>query len=180
MPINAAILKPFAHLSTFIETGTHTGDGVQAALDAGFNHVISVDLEGPNNDISANRFSGNSRVRLSYGDSRNWLKTMLLGRPRTGCIWLDAHATDGGSGSYSDCPLLGELAAIASSPIKTHTILIDDVRLIGSNALRLDPSTDNYSMWKLLDAIRDVNRNYRCELIHSPLFCYDILACTVQ
>lgn len=179
MPISAKVLEAYAWSSqTFIETGTHTGDGVQAALDAGHTKVISCDLESPNNPIASERFKGNELVTLKIGDSRVVLREILKSVEYPAVFWLDAHATDGGSGSYGDCPLLGELEEIANHPCKKHTILIDDARLIGSDALRLDPTSDNYSMWKLLDAIRNINPDYNVNLIHSPLFCFDIIACT--
>ncbi len=178
MPISAKVLEDYCSKSnTFIETGTHTGDGVQAALSVGFTRVISCDLESPNNPIAAERFKGKG-VDLRIGDSRQVLREVLKSIVQPAVFWLDAHATDGGAGAYSDCPLLGELAEIANHRLNNHTILIDDARLIGSDALRLDPTSDNYSMWKLLDAIRNINPDYNVNLIHSPLFCFDIIACT--
>lgn len=163
----------------FIETGTHVGDGVQAALDAGFEHIHTVDLEGPANSIVRERFQDIDNVYCSIWDSRDFLAGLLKQCDISCVFWLDAHATDGGGGSYSDCPLLGELSEIAKHSIKTHTILIDDIRLIGSGALRLDQSTDNYSMWKLMDAVRAINPAYKIRLIHSSLFPWDVMECSI-
>lgn len=177
MPISADILRPYVQRHrVFIETGTHVGDGVQAALDAGFKKIRSCDL-----DIERvrARFALDAYVWLCESDSCSFLSGQLQAIHEPAIFWLDAHATDGGGGSYSDCPLLGELAEIAKHPIKTHTILIDDIRLVGSGALRLDDSTDNYSMWKLMDAIRAINPDYRIRLIHSPLFSWDIMECSI-
>lgn len=177
MPINASILKSYtACHRIFIETGTHMGDGVQAALDAGFSEIHTCDLD---MSKSMERFNNDQRVGMAGGDSRDCLDLFLGLIEEPVLFWLDAHATDGGGGSYADCPLLGELAEIVKSPIKTHTILIDDMRLIGSNALRLDPSTDNFCMWKLQDAIKAINPAYKLRLIDSALFAWDILECTV-
>lgn len=175
MPINAKVLEPYSNCEYFIETGTHKGDGVQAALDVGFDNVWSIDLPGPENERTAKRFAGNRHVKLFIEDSRQFLRRIVT--QHTSVFWLDAHAC-GGAGSYDDVPLLEELEIIASYPNKSHTILIDDVRLIGSNHLRLDRNEENISMWKLLDAINKINPNYIVRLIHSNQFNFDIIACT--
>ncbi len=180
MPLNAEILRPFTTNSlVFVETGTHVGSGIQSALDAGFCEIWSCDLPGPNNAFVGERFMDNPKVHHVVQDSRCFLAE-LMPQVRVPCLfWLDAHATDGGVGTYGDCPLLGELEEIAKNERKDHTILIDDVRLIGSDALRLDRSSDNYSMWKLQDAIRAINPDYKISLIHSALFPWDIMVCAI-
>lgn len=172
MPITKKILDDYyAPNAVFIETGSHIGDGIQPALDVGFDHVHSIDLPYiPTNQICASRFSDNSRVTLHIGDSRACLKALL---PTLACpivFWLDAHAC-GTAGSYLDVPLLGELEIIAERGIKTHTILIDDARLFGSKDLFV-------SMESLLNALAAINRSYHIELVHSALFPFDILAAT--
>lgn len=172
MPITKEILTRY-HVpnSLFVETGSHMGDGIQPALDVGFDHVHSIDLPYVStNQICASRFSDNSKVTLHLGDSRACLKALL---PTLACplvFWLDAHAC-GTAGSYMDVPLLGELELIASHGIKTHTILIDDARLLGSKDLFIP-------MESLLNALAAINRSYHIELIHSSLFPFDILAAT--
>ena len=43
MPTNADILREWrGDATTFIETGTYRGDGVRAAFDAGFDHVVTI------------------------------------------------------------------------------------------------------------------------------------------
>lgn len=176
MPINAEVLRPYVNNRIFIETGTGKGDGIRAALTCGFGEIWSVDLE--NSDEVSNQLGGNDSVILHKGqDSREFLRDLMKITFEPCTFWLDAHAC-GGAGSYEDVPLLGELEIIASHPIKTHTILIDDVRLIGSNHLRLDKTDDNIPMWKLLDTINTINPRYIVHLIHSNQFNFDIIACT--
>lgn len=115
-----------------IETGTYGGDGVAAALAAGFSDVRSVELSPQLHQAAAARFAGDGRVRLWLGHSAERLPEMLAGVVTPATFWLDAHYSGGSTaGSEDACPLLAELAAIAAHPIKTHTILIDDVRQLG-------------------------------------------------
>lgn len=48
-------------------------------------------------------------------------------------FWLDGHYSGGNTGKrIKRSPILEELKQIAQHPIKRHTIIIDDVRCIGS------------------------------------------------
>jgi len=117
----------------FIETGSHRGDGIQAALDAGFKCVYSTEINPIDFGWCSCRFEKfGTKVHLFNSDSRQFLRD-LLPQVTTRCtFWLDAHACGSGGGDVEDCPLLEELALIAMHEIKEHTILIDDVRLFGS------------------------------------------------
>jgi hypothetical protein len=115
-----------------VETGTYHGEGIEAALAAGFSDVRSVELSPQLHQAAAAHFADDGRVRLWLGHSAERLPEMLAGVVTPATFWLDAHYSGGGTaGGAADCPLLGELAAIAAHPIRTHTILIDDVRQFG-------------------------------------------------
>ena len=109
----------------FIETGTHVGHGVQKALDCGFTEIHSIESDPKRKKTAAFRFQDVPGVFLYGGDSGKILPGILASITRPAVFWLDAHW--GGRTS-----LLIELACIKKHPIKTHTILIDDVRLFGS------------------------------------------------
>jgi hypothetical protein len=145
MPITAETLKKYKRGDIFVETGCLLGDGVQAALDAGFSKVITVELVPSCAARARTRFEG-LPVTVVEGDTVAVLPTVLaeLGEPAT--IWLDAHPGD-------SSPVLEELAAIAKHPIKTHTILIDDRRLMGTD-------WPNVSERQVHDALRKVNPEY--------------------
>ena len=113
----------------FIETGTYHGDGVQAALDAGFKKVYSIELGESLYFNCLKRFRDNKNVFLLNGDSIDTLPFILdnINEPVT--FWLDSHysGVDTVQGK-SNTPLLEELEIIKNHHIKTHTILIDDLR----------------------------------------------------
>ncbi len=117
----------YTHNRIFIETGTFSGDGIQKALNAGFKEVYSIEIEPVNFEICINRFKNHDNVNIFLGDSSRDLEHILQGIEEPATFWLDGHfcppRTDGGL----NCPLIAELAQIRQHPIKTHTILIDDM-----------------------------------------------------
>jgi hypothetical protein len=117
----------------FLETGTADADCVRLALELDFEKVFSIEIDSilQNKNIeNYQSYINDGRLDLVTGDSL-WELTRLipkLDKPTT--FWLDAHVDFGPSGSKK-CPLYEELSAISFSNIKTHTILIDDMRILG-------------------------------------------------
>jgi hypothetical protein len=128
MPSNIENFKKYTN-NTFIETGSFLGDGIQQALDAGFNKVISIELSDKYFEISTNRFSNNPNVTIIKGDSFKVLPEILMGIDEPVTFWLDGHHSCGDTalGEYW-APLIQELEAIQKHHIKKHTIMIDDMR----------------------------------------------------
>lgn len=107
----------------FVETGSCDGDGIQMALDVGFKTIYSIELAPEHYNHCIERFKHNPNVNLIFGDSRVVLSDLLsqINEPIT--FWLDAHYYEA-----SVCPLWQELHAIGKHFIKTHTLMIDDIR----------------------------------------------------
>ena len=113
----------------FIETGSYHGDGIQQALDAGFKHVISIELSPKYHNLCRERFKGNPNVYLFLGDSFKVLPRILQSLKQRATFWLDGHHSGGDTALGEHwAPLMQELEAISQHPIKDHTILIDDMR----------------------------------------------------
>lgn len=143
------VFKKFPN-PVFVETGTYVGDGVQAALDFGFEEIHSIELGRELYEHCCRRFSGDDRVHIHHGDSATVLGPVISGITRRITFWLDGHfhpygiqrkdnVTKSAWGkSPCDCrdpgkcphwsPLFRELSAIANHVRNDHTILIDDVR----------------------------------------------------
>ena len=131
MPINRAVLSKYSN-KIFVETGTYMGDTSALALHCGFERVLTVELSNNWRGQYQTRFGNDSRVRLFAGLSKDRLPEMLAQVDAPATFWLDAHYSGGGTALGDKlCPLLEELDLIADHWIKTHTILIDDVRLFG-------------------------------------------------
>lgn len=106
----------------FIETGSMGGDGIQQALDEGFEKVYSIEIDHQWWRHCQERFKDVPNVHLLLGDSAQMLGPLLkiINEPVT--FWLDGHV------GAESTPLLTELEVIKNHPIKNHKILIDDLR----------------------------------------------------
>ena len=117
----------------FIETGSAMGDGIQKALDAGFQTIYSIELAPHYYLQCVERFKNQNQVHLMLGDSSEILETLLQKIDAPATFWLDGHYSWGNTArGKTNTPLLKELEAIRNHPIKTHTLLIDDVRQFGT------------------------------------------------
>jgi hypothetical protein len=123
MPITSNILKKYLN-PVFIETGSGLGYGIQAAIDAGFKLIYSTDTSLQSYEHCYNRFFKilHKNLELIHSKSTVWMEMLLNDLNRECTFWLDAH-------NENDYPVLSELDEIAKNSIKTHTILIDDLRM---------------------------------------------------
>ena len=117
----------------FVETGTLDGNGLFVAAEAGFTHLRSIEAL-PNPYRGAVKRTKNlPNVRIWLGNSATDLWDMIQDIDEPITFWLDAHIYPAKK-NVQNCPLKEELAQIAQHPIKTHTILIDDMICAGTAA----------------------------------------------
>lgn len=145
----------------FIETGTQYGYATAIAIELGFEKIISIELDSKLQENNINTFQNyisNGIVNLITGDSLTELIKIIpiIDKPCT--FWLDAHVDKGPLG-VKKCPLYEELDAIQSSSIKTHTIMIDDLRIIGNGGWGA-----NVSLNSIKEKIISINPNYKIVL----------------
>lgn len=154
----------------FLETGTSKGHGVQAALDAGFKHVITIEGSKAMFDKANKRFADNVNVICLWGDSENRLKSAIEWASKYGRItyWLDAHNFGGYKSQVGDSPLMLELDIIEEVGRKDDIILIDDVRCFAS-------WTPPIKFSSVVSKLRYINPNYGIQCVpgQGPL---DVLA----
>ena len=130
----AAPRRPFASVRrgerVFYESGTYNGDGITDALSAGFTQIHSYEIAKNWHDYSKARFLDDARVNLHFAPSQSMDLSNLNERA---VFWLDGHYSFGDT-SYHEtvCPVLEELEIIKKHHVKTHTILVDDMRLFGT------------------------------------------------
>jgi hypothetical protein len=155
-----------------VESGTFMGDGVQYALDCGFNKVISYEIDNKLYYDATNRFKGNKKVELHHKSSAKMFNDIKdINVPIT--FWLDGHYSAGNTGYDDECayPLLKELEIISQHHIKSHTILIDDRRLLKStlnlkysdikNTSEMNAETIGYSEEQIIEKIKNINSDYK-------------------
>ncbi|MEE9405590.1 MAG: hypothetical protein V3V20_11915 [Algisphaera sp.] len=139
----------------WIETGTYLGDGVQAALDAGFAEIHSIELSSALHQQAKERFANNPNVHLHQGDSATCLAPLIASINQPITFWLDGHYSEGNTArGESNTPLQRELAAIAAHPLRNHTLLIDDVRCFGTDVF------EGYTLDSALTAIQKIRPDY--------------------
>jgi len=147
--------------NTFIETGTGNGDGVAAALQAGFTKVYSIELNPILSDRASITFKDDP-VEIITGSSCEELPKLFkkIGEPFF--LWLDAHWSGGlhigeKMGSY----LPKELAAIVTCNLdfEDSSILIDDM-----NHYKND--NDFITLIEIL--LRVIKKNTSPQLYDSP------------
>ena len=143
----------------FVETGSYVGDGIAEALKADFRDIYSIELSPKYYDICKDRFKSYSNINLVLGDSSVVLYDTIKNIQEKITFWLDGHYSSGDTacGQYA-VPLIQELEQIKRHPIKHHTILIDDVRLIRSK--RNEFNTFPISLPEVEDLVKSINHQY--------------------
>jgi hypothetical protein len=115
-------------LDTLVETGTYTGDMVDALVGHA-QRIISIELDEQLYLAARQRFAGESRVELLLGDSAALLPRVLKNINGRALFWLDGHYTAGVSGPPADSPIVLEIEALLAEPPRGNVVLIDDARL---------------------------------------------------
>lgn len=127
MPINFN-LKDYLN-PIFIETGTYIGDGIQSALDAGFETIHSIEFDRTRYLECEAKFKKYNNVHIHHGDSGIVLLDILKTITEPVTFWLDAHyCGDGAEISTIWTPIMAELDAICKNKNENNIILIDDFR----------------------------------------------------
>ena len=143
MPLNNFSLAD--HLSdVFIETGTHRGDGVRRALEAGFKQAYSVDPDQLIMTRIPARISNHRNVMIKCGESIDYLDAFIEhSEGKSVTFWLDAHPSGelsllSGVAGRNKAPLLDELMIIGRKLylLGAVTVLIDDMRLFSADDQR--------------------------------------------
>ena len=142
----------------FVETGTLRGDALAIALRQNFKDLRSIEYDPNYYEMAKERFLKRKNVKIWQGDSRIMLWEMIQDINGNITFWLDAHAFPPSEG-ISNCPLLEELEQIKRHPIKTHTILIDDMNCSST------ASFDFITKEEIIQKILEINPTYQIQFI---------------
>lgn len=126
----------------FVETGCANGDGVQRALNAGFETIVSIEASAEWFMKATERFANeqavdSQRVLIEYGKSTDKLQKVIDYFTTRIVFYLDAHSSGDTSFGHKEC-IAGEPEFQQDSIIKQelniilsnynkHIICIDDV-----------------------------------------------------
>lgn len=146
-------LKRQFDLTAFVETGCYLGDGIAAALEAGFRDIRSCDIDPARIEQCQLRFSGQEALTLRLGASSEVLPDLLPDADVPTLFWLDAHYPGHYGLNHMETrltkfPVQFELAKICTlhHGASRDVILIDDMRVIASddNPLWREGEVDDY------------------------------------
>ena len=150
-----------------------------AFLDAGFEHVRTIDIDPEAAVFCSNRFWLTKNTHLDIkcftGDSAVMLWEMIKDIQEPITFWLDSHSQllEDEKDFYGEpFPLLFELEQIARHPVKTHTILCDDILML------THPDVTQFERKDIQDAILAINSAYTFKYIANPVK-NNLLVCTV-
>lgn len=139
--LSSLLGKYLCNAKYFVETGTHLGGGLKAALDVGFEKYFSVELSSERYAHCCELFKDEKHIFLSNDHSVPWLRSVINTIDKKSLFWLDAHGEGGGA------PVFEELDIIDAHHIKTHTIIIDDIPIyygdgtaIAKRCLEINPN----------------------------------------
>ena len=109
----------------FVETGTSKGETLRAVKNS-FTKIYSIELDPVLFERAKVQFASDTHIMLLCGNSASELAKIMRSISDPVLFWLDAHGD--GEITAANSPIIGELEAVFSHPIKKHTILIDDAR----------------------------------------------------
>lgn len=140
----------------FVESGSYTGGGINMAGHAGFEIIHSVELAFHHYQDCCRLFSCYPNIYLYHGNSADVFPSILEKIDAPATFWLDGHYSAGTTAKGpSNTPILAELESIKRHPIKTHTILIDDIRQCGTIDF------DFVTLSDLVSILFEINPDYR-------------------
>lgn len=145
----------------FVETGTFGGDGIQKALDAGFEEIYSIDIDPLLIRNTRYRFQGKNNIHLAVKDSSYQLWDIIETINEPVVFWLDAHNgfPDPLAVNVKNTPILEELDQIKRHKIKNHTILIDDLHCCQTLLF------DFLTLDQIIAKVLEINPDYRISFV---------------
>jgi hypothetical protein len=156
----------------FVETGSFTGEGIALARQAGFKEIKSMDISLANVEYCCERFKDKRNVTVVRGDSAKFLEVLLMDIKEPAMIWLDAHSQlfDDEPPAENPFPLIKELEQIKQHPIKTHTIIIDDILIL------THPEITGWTKKDIEGRLLEINPNYKLVYLSNPVVNNILLA----
>ena len=160
---------------TFIETGSYIGGGIDAALQAGFADIRSIEFNDEWYAHCCRKYKDSPRVQLYHGESTDKLAEILSKLDVQALFWLDAHydpkSQNPDQHVATNEPLIPELELIRGHHINTHVIMIDDRRMFDDD----NPSWPNTREKDVLGKLWEINPGYTITYLDSLTFTKDII-----
>ncbi len=156
MPITIDTLRKYRNKANiFVETGTHVGHTVRMADSVGFEKIYTIELADHFYKKAKTDFASKRHIVPIFGDSAAEIPKLLKIINDPCLFWLDGHWSEGDTAlGPVAVPLYQELEAIANHKVKTHTIMVDDTRLMGTE-------WKDISLEKVKELLLNINKDYK-------------------
>ena len=182
MPFTKDLLR-FINKPCFIETGTYQGDTISFILNNNPipKKFISLELSDVFFSNCVNRFKSNSNVTIYHKNSKDGLYPIIENINTEITFWLDSHwsgVPNIGCDIEKACPILEELDQIKKHQINTHTIMVDDIRLMNSSKNKFDGF--DVSLDEIIQKIMYINPNYTIDYYDDFTGKKDVLVAYIK
>lgn len=161
----------------FIETGTYQGDTIEIIKDSNkYKYIYSMELSDVFYNNCVNRFINDKNIKIFKGNSRYDLIKIIYNINCNITFWLDGHWSDVSNVACDKellCPVLYELDQIKQHHLKSHTIIIDDIRL-------MDGSHFEVTTEQIIKKIYEINPNYKIIFYDDEYSQGDVLVAYIE
>ncbi len=163
---------------TFVETGTFRGETLDIVNKANiYKRILSMELSNTYYENCSLKFINDKHISIHHGNSRYELNNLINPIDTEITFFLDAHWSGGNDNMGCDpemkCPILYELDQIKQHPIKTHTIIVDDIRLMDGDHFLV---TKN----EIEKKIMEINPNYTLKYYNDTCSNNDVLVAYIK
>lgn len=144
----------------FVETRIFQGEGIERALASGFRKIISIASSEKRYKNGCEKFAqqiASGQVELIYGNSQSVLADVVTKLDQPATFWLDTRHNRA-TGEDENFSLDREINTISSHQLKSHTILIDNLRSFSqSHGIK----SHNITLGGLIEKIAAINSDYQ-------------------
>lgn len=131
--INERLNLETSKYKNFVETGTHYANTIQNLLNE-FDEIHSIELSTKFYNRAKSIFETVKKVNLHQGDSTHQLPLVIKKLEGPSVFFLDGHySSEDTAKGEKDVPLIEELNSIVNDFEFECLIIIDDLRLFGTN-----------------------------------------------
>jgi len=166
---------------TFVETGTFQGDTLNIIAQSSVSKIISLELSDVFVNSCRKRFENNPNIFIYKGNSKYDLYDKIKDIDSKITFWLDSHwsgTPDVGCDPVTICPVLEELEQIKQHSIKTHTIMIDDIRLMNNSDNKYEGFPVKID--QILTKLYEINPNYQIKYFDDYCAKNDVLVAYID
>lgn len=166
-------LSAVLEIGTLVETGTFQGATIERFLTE-FDSIVSIEMSETLWRSATERFKEQSHVQTLLGDSSSILKELAPSLSQRGVLyWLDAHwcEAENTAGLMSQCPLLGEIAAIETLNSQS-VIVIDDARLFLAPPLAPHEISQWPSLQDIFENLRGLSDQHEVMVVNDVIVFY--------